>query len=98
MGLVSIRIDGRSYTLSCTDGKEAYIENCASYLDERARTIKAGIGPIPENMLLCLLCLTLADDLKQTQPSESRALKEKPYDFSALVETLNSLSEKLEKA
>lgn len=98
MGLVSIRIDGRSYTLSCNDGKEDYIEECATYLDKRAKELKAGIGHVPENMLLCLLCLTLVDEMKQASTPSSSSGGEAAVDYTDLIEVLNTFSEKLEKA
>lgn len=70
MGLVSIKIDGRLYTLSCADGKEPYIESCAANLDARAKQMKAAVGAVPENMLLCLLSLTLVDELNKAKEQE----------------------------
>lgn len=96
MGLVSVRIDSRPYTLTCADGTEDYVKGCAAVLDQKVQTLKGQLGTtVPENMLLCLAGILLVDDLKK---SDNRPIsqKEAPADLSGLVDTLNLLAEKLE--
>ena len=64
MGQVTVTIDKREYAIVCEDGQEGHIVQLSKILDERARQLSAAMRGINENMLLALVGLTLADELR----------------------------------
>lgn len=64
MGRVTITIDKREYAITCDDGQEGHIIELSKILDEKAKALTAGAGMINENMMLAMVGLLLADELK----------------------------------
>ena len=64
MGRVTITIDKREYAITCDDGQEEHITELSQILDEKAKLLSSGVGMINENMMLAMVGLLLADELK----------------------------------
>lgn len=64
MGRVTITIDKREYAITCDDGQEGHIIELSQILDEKARLLSSSVGMINENMMLAMVGLLLADELK----------------------------------
>ena len=58
---VSIDIGGRSFDVACQDGEEHYLKSAAAMLDEEAQVLTSQIGRIPEQRMLLMAGLMLAD-------------------------------------
>ena len=70
MAEVDFSIGHKSYTLSCQEGEERLLKRAASLLDAEARVILEQTGRMPEQRLLLLAGLMLAD---RTSALEDRA-------------------------
>ncbi len=56
-----IKIGGRSFTVSCQDGEEHFLQSAAKLLDAEATVLTSQIGRIPEPRMLLMAGLMLAD-------------------------------------
>jgi cell division protein ZapA len=73
MGQVAVTINGRTYTLGCTDGDEARLVELAGFVSGRAEALaeefRSGSGPIGDDRLLLLTALLIADELRDARES-----------------------------
>ncbi|SLN29275.1 Cell division protein ZapA [Roseivivax jejudonensis] len=67
---VDIHIGGRSFTVACQDGEEAYLHSAAAMLDGEAQVLVNQLGRVPEARMLLMAGLMLAD---KTAGMEERA-------------------------
>lgn len=58
---VQIEIGGRSFEVSCQEGEEHYLHSAARMLNEEAQVLTSQIGRIPEQRMLLMAGLMLAD-------------------------------------
>lgn len=56
-----IKIGGRSFSVSCQEGEEHFLQSAAKLLDAEASVLIAQIGRIPEPRMLLMAGLMLAD-------------------------------------
>ena len=73
MSVVVLKIAGDSYKIACQDGQENRILELAGYLDEKATKLKNSIGYIPENQLLAMVSVLVAQDLFAARQEKSSA-------------------------
>lgn len=58
---VHIDIGGRSFEVACQEGEEHYLKSAAAMLNEEAQVLTSQIGRIPEERILLMAGLMLAD-------------------------------------
>ena len=58
---VTIDIGGRAFDVACQEGEEHYLKAAARMLDDEAQVLTNQIGRIPEERLLLMAGLMLAD-------------------------------------
>ncbi|SFG20035.1 cell division protein ZapA [Palleronia marisminoris] len=72
-----ITIGGRDYDVACQPGEEQYLQSAARYLDTEAQQLVDQIGRLPEQRMLLMAGLMLADKTagleEQLRFAESRA-------------------------
>jgi cell division protein ZapA len=77
MGQVAVTINGRTYTLQCTDGEEARLVELAGHVAARADALAAEFqsqdGPIGDDRLMLLTALLLADELWEAREAAAAA-------------------------
>ncbi len=61
MAEITITIGGKTFDVACQDGEERYLKAAAALLDAEAETLRAQIGRLPENRMLLMAGLMLAD-------------------------------------
>ncbi|WP_420863225.1 cell division protein ZapA [Algirhabdus cladophorae] len=61
MAEVDITIGARVFTVSCQEGEEHFLHAAAKYLDTEAQILVDQIGRLPENRMLLMAGLMLAD-------------------------------------
>jgi cell division protein ZapA len=65
MAEVSLKINGKDYSLACDDGQQQRILDLGNYIDEKATDL--GAGGMSETHRLMLTSLMLADELFETK-------------------------------
>ncbi|MGB0903047.1 cell division protein ZapA [Halocynthiibacter sp.] len=58
---VTIKIGERNFSVSCQDGEEHFLQSAAEMLDTEAKVLLKQIGRIPEERMLLMSGLMLAD-------------------------------------
>ena len=63
MGQVVVKVNGRDFALSCSDGQEPRIRRLAQYVDAKIGEFTKSIGQVGEARLILLAALVIADEL-----------------------------------
>ena len=63
MGQVVVKVNGRDFALSCSDGQEPRIRRLAQYVDSKIGEFITALGQIGEARLVLLAALVIADEL-----------------------------------
>lgn len=79
----TIIIGGKQFEVACQPGEEDYLQTAARMLDAEARTLIEQIGRLPENRMLLMAGLMLAD---KTAAFEDRARSAEAELEAALAE------------
>lgn len=66
MSRVTVKLNGRDFTIGCEEGQEAYLRELAGSLDKRVGEISGQVGQIGDLRLLLMASLILVDDLKES--------------------------------
>jgi cell division protein ZapA len=61
MPQVEITIGGRNFEVACQDGEEQFLMTAAAMLDVEASSLSTQVGRMPENRMLLMAGLLLAD-------------------------------------
>lgn len=63
MAQVTLKINDRSYEMTCDDGQEEHLHKLAGHVDDRMRELAGQVGQVGEARLLIMASLLLADEL-----------------------------------
>ena len=63
MGQVVVKVNGREFPLSCSDGQESRIRRLAQYVDAKVGEFTKTVGQVGEARLILLAALVIADEL-----------------------------------
>ena len=70
MGQIRVKINGRSYPISCEDGEEDHLRQLGDYLDAVVKSLTDKIGSktgqISDTHLLVMAGITIADELSDS--------------------------------
>jgi cell division protein ZapA len=108
MSQVNLTINGRSYSVSCGDGEEAYIQSLAADIDQRVQTLVEQLGAVGEARLLVMTALLVADELAEARGEKgggapsldgevSKDLKKKAAELEAEEKRLNEVAAQLDR-
>ncbi|HHS89614.1 MAG TPA: cell division protein ZapA [Rhodobacteraceae bacterium] len=86
---VKITIGGREFEVACQTGEEHYLKAAASMLDAEASVLSSQIGRLPENRMLLMSGLMLADKTAGLE-EQMRTLEEKLAAQQTLIDELRS--------
>lgn len=87
MAEVKITVNDKSFNLACADGDEQRLQNLASYVDERLRTIADSGVVRRESDLMALTAMVLADELFDAQNAVGNDNVQDAEDFSEKLST-----------
>ncbi len=73
MSEVDIRIGGRPFTVACQPGEEPFLQSAARLLDTEASALVQQLGKMPENQMLLMAGLMLADKMAGLQDAGAGA-------------------------
>lgn len=97
MGRVTITIDKREYSITCDDGQESHITELSRILDEKAKLLSSNVGMINENMMLAMVGLLLADELKDLKEKGVAGTQVVSVQNFDIEEVDNSTSQQIDK-
>jgi cell division protein ZapA len=60
---VTLKINDRSYEMTCDDGQEDHLRKLAAHVDDRMRQLAGSVGQVGEARLLIMASLLIADEL-----------------------------------
>lgn len=63
MAQVTLKINDRSYEMTCDDGQEDHLRKLAAHVDDRMRQLAGSVGQVGEARLLIMASLLIADEL-----------------------------------
>ena len=86
---VTIEIGGRPFNVACQEGEEHFLHAAAGLLDNEAKALMDQIGRLPENRMLLMAGLMLADKAAGTQDN-IRSMENKIAQQEAWIEELQS--------
>jgi cell division protein ZapA len=79
---LKIEIGGYTFQIACEDGEEGSLKAAAQLLDSEASKLTTGSTKIPENKMLLMLSLIMADELlnasKVLSPSQKKDVRISP--------------------
>lgn len=58
---VTVEIGGRPFQVACQEGEEHFLQSAAKMLDDEAQALTSQTGRLPENRMLLMAGLLLAD-------------------------------------
>jgi len=102
MAIVSVKIGPGQYKFSCANGQEDHMKQLAEDLNNRAEKLLSTLGFMPENQLLAMICILLAEEknrlaqetnaeiLEQSQEQITESLQNLALKIETLAETLQS--------
>jgi cell division protein ZapA len=62
---VMVKVNGRAYTLQCSDGEEEHLTELSQLLDSEVERIKRAVGQVGDVRLLVMAGLVIADKLSE---------------------------------
>lgn len=86
---VSISIGGRDFEVACQEGEEHFLKSAAQLLDNEATVLSTQIGRLPQERMLLMAGLMLADKTAGME-EQMRGLESKLGAQEALIEELRS--------
>lgn len=107
---VTIKINGRDYTVTCEDGQEERLRKLAAYFNEHVCELSEELGQIGDSRLMLLSALTVCDELFEARQdgTQGKTLSKDAIDpdtkaaaaraVDAATERVRKLSEQLEDA
>ncbi|MHA1601196.1 MAG: cell division protein ZapA [Alphaproteobacteria bacterium] len=63
MAQVTLKINDRSYEMTCDDGQEDHLRKLAAHVDERMQELAESVGQVGEARLLIMASLLITDEL-----------------------------------
>ncbi len=64
MGEVTVRVNGKPYTVGCADGQEARVQDLAKVFDEHVGMVVSDVGSIGEVRLFLMAALLMIDEMQ----------------------------------
>ncbi len=76
MAEVTVRVNGKLYTVGCADGQEARVQDLARRFDEHVEMVVSDVGSIGEVRLFLMASLLMIDEMQElrTQLAEAQSV------------------------
>ncbi len=76
MAQVTVTVNGRSYKMGCREGEQSRVQELASEIDGHIRQIKGTARAVPDDRLLLMAAIMVADQLHEAREELQRSLKQ----------------------
>lgn len=80
MALVTLKVNGRDFPVSCEDGQEPRLRRLAQYIDSKVGEFTKSMGQVGEARLLLLAALVIADELSDANEALQQQSRGRPAD------------------
>ena len=85
MGQVDIRLNGRTYKITCENGQEERLTQLAAYLARHVEALTEDLGHIGDARLMLLAGLTVCDELFELKArAAAQGAEATPLDMESL--------------
>ena len=84
MSKLTISINGRAFTIDCTEDQRAYLRDLADYIDNHVRDLANKVGQIGDVRLLLMASLIVADEMREFQ-NRSKTLEQQIVDLKTQI-------------
>lgn len=64
MAEITVRVNGKPYTVGCADGQEARVQELARFFDEHVQMVVSDVGAIGEVRLFLMASLLMIDEMQ----------------------------------
>ncbi len=64
MGEITVRVNGKPYTVGCADGQENRVQELARFFDEHVQMVVSDVGAIGEVRLFLMASLLMIDEMQ----------------------------------
>jgi cell division protein ZapA len=64
MAEITVRVNGKPYTVGCADGQESRVQDLASVFDEHVQMVVSDVGAIGEVRLFLMASLLMIDEMQ----------------------------------
>jgi len=91
MGQINVTVGGHHYMLTCRDGEESHLNRLANMLNIKSEQLREQLGAMPENRMLLMAGILLADELAETRDQ----VKAGPQDSTHIDEILDQATDKI---
>lgn len=98
MAQVTVKVNGRDFSLSCDDGQEARIRRLAQMVDGRVTEFANTLGQVGDARLILLGALVLADELAEANDALQRAGSPAPASDAAegAAQSIRDIAQRIE--
>ncbi len=103
MAEVSINIHGRVFGIACDDGQEARVQELATYIDDKLRSIAQSGAGSNESHLLVLTSLVMADELFDLKAGASNSnagaldgIRVTEEDEGAIIDSIEQMASRID--
>lgn len=92
MNSIRVNILGKAYPLRVEPGEEQAMQDIADYVDERFRLFKKELSTQPEQTIMVLACLSIAEELfsQRKQASNSAELERSNTEHEIALEKISA--------
>jgi len=109
MGQIRLKINGRTYPVTCGDGEEDHVRQLGAYFESKVKDLtgSAQKGQISDTHLVVLAALTVCDELSEAYEKLESAGgaggngagggESAAEDLSSLADAVDSVAERLEQ-
>jgi cell division protein ZapA len=96
MGQVVVEVNGRPYTMNCSDGEEEHLMELAQLLDSEVSAIKRGVGQVGDIRLLLMAGLVVADQVEGLRDARNGMRKQGAEQEDLVAERIEAAAKRLE--
>ena len=93
MGQINVTVGGHHYLLACRDGEESHLNRLANMLNSKSEQLREQLGAMPENRMLLMAGILLADELAETHDDVSSG----PQDSAQIDQILDQATDRIKK-
>ena len=97
MALVTVRVNGREYDLTCGDGEEPHLRALSQYVDAKISALRGAGANLSDAQLLLMAGIVIADELSEATEPDRKAKAENQSASETLTHMLDASVARLDE-